>query len=231
MPLLAPISALRVTGTLAALASLIAVAATIAFRTTPKGTLGPGPADVLVVFGSPVDHTGAPMPMQLWRVDEAVAEYRRGQAPYLLFTGGAAANRFVESQTMSREALRRGVPAGAIFLEPSSTTTLENIRNITSILQAHGWKRAEMISSSEHLPRIAILLRNAPFQWRLHAAPTPGRSLFSRVSGYVEESLVILILRVFGTAAEPLIHLVAKTWAGITFAVRYVIYRVEGLRH
>ncbi len=216
---------------LAGTAGCIAIAAWWAFETAGKGSLGPDPADVLVVFGSPVDYTGAPMPMQLWRVDEAVAEYRRGQAPYLLFTGGAAANRFVESETMAREAIRRGVPASAVLRESRSTTTIENLRNVEPVLKAHGWTRVEIVSSADHLPRIAVLLRNAPFQWRLHAAPTPGRSLFNRVSAYVEESLAILALRVFGSAAEPVIHAVATALGRTAFAFRYIWYSTQRLLH
>ena len=114
---------------IAAASAIFGVAALSAFRTTSMGSLGSGRADVIIVFGSPTDISGALTPMQRWRVQEGVAEYRRGNAPMLLFTGGAAANKYVESQTMAQYAQTMGVPPENILTENRSTTTFENIRN------------------------------------------------------------------------------------------------------
>lgn len=216
--------------TIAALVVLGSAAAAIAYTTTPAATLEPGHADVLVVLGSPVDYTGGLLPMQRWRVNEAVQEYRRGEASSLIFSGGAAANRFVESEVMAREALRLGVPGRAILTETHSRTTLENIRNITPILQKHGWRRVEVISSADHLPRVAVLLRGAPFAWRTHAAPTPGRSRISRGQAYLSEAFAVLILRCFGARAEPLIHHTATAIRLAVFTARQIAYKYAARR-
>ena len=212
---------------LAVAALAIAAAACVAFRTVGHGTLGSTPADVLVVFGSPADISGAPLPMQLWRVQEGVAEYRRGKAPYLLLTGGPAANPFVESAVMARQAVNMGVPSMVILTETHSTTTVENIRGVATTLQAHGWTHAELISSADHLPRIAVLLRGAPFQWRLHTAPTPGRGRCLTAAAYAEEALAVLVLRVFGSAAEPVVHAFAVCEHWIVFLPKYAVYSVR----
>ncbi len=208
----------------------LGIAACVSYQTTARGALADGPVDVLVVFGSPADISGTPLPMQLWRVQEAVAEYRRGQAPYLLFAGGAAANAFIESDIMAQQAIQMGVPPAAILQERHSTTTLENIRGITPMLQSRGWTHAEMISSPDHLPRIGVLLRGAPFRWRLHAAPTPGRGIVPVALAYSEEALATLLLRTAGTAAEPLIHALATCEHWIVFAPRYLAYRLRSVR-
>jgi uncharacterized SAM-binding protein YcdF (DUF218 family) len=215
---------------IAALATLtagLACAAWWSLTTAGSGTLGSAPPDALIVFGSPAEIDGSLTPMQTWRVNEAVAEYRRGVAPHLLFAGGAAANKFVEADVMAREARRLGVPASAIFTERHSRTTLENLRNSTAIMQAHGWTSAELISSPDHLPRIAVIAKSAPFRWRLHAAPTPGRGRLATGWAYVEESAATLILRTFGSAAEPVVHGIALVEHGLLFLPKWIVWKIR----
>src|SRR5579875_2420040 len=69
-----------------------AAAVALLYRTVPKGDAGDGPVDALVVLGTPAGLHGEINPMQVWRVDEAVREFRAGRAPRILFAGGAAGN-------------------------------------------------------------------------------------------------------------------------------------------
>ncbi len=166
--------------------------------------------------------------MQRWRVEEGVAEYRRGKAPILLFTGGAAANKYVESQTMAQYAESLGVPSAKILTEGRSTTTVENIRNVTPMLEERGWTRAELVSSADHLPRIAVLMGSTPFVWGLHAAETPGRGRMSAGISTIEEASATLLLRSVGVGiAEPLIHAVATCVHWIVFIPKYLAYEME----
>ena len=71
--------------------------------------------DAVIILGTPADDDGNPTPFQLARVNEAVHEYERGVAPRLIFTGGAAHNRFVEAQVMARTAEAQGIPRSAIL--------------------------------------------------------------------------------------------------------------------
>ncbi len=203
------------------------VAAFYAYSTVLPGSLEPGPADAIVVFGSPTDISGALTPMQRWRVDEAVAEYRRGVAPVLLFTGGPAANKYVESQTMAEYARSLGVPSQSLLSETRSRTTVENIRNSTPMLLTRGWTKVELVSSADHLPRIAVLMRATPFMWRLHAAQTPGRGRLQMGVAVVEEASVTLLLRTFGSAAEPIIHAVAMSVHWVVFIPKYLVYELR----
>lgn len=215
---------------LAAGVAAVGCAAVYAYNTTGKGDLQSDPADVLMVFGSPADISGALTQMQRWRVEEGVAEFRRGRAAHMLFTGGAAANRFVESEVMASYAKELGVPAGAIVTETHSKTTLENIRFSLPTLMSRNWTRVECISSADHLPRIAVLMQDAPVEWRLHAAPTPDRSQVTVAEAYAEEAVATLVLRSFGNAAEPVIHGVAVCVHWIVFIPKYVLYRLKS-RH
>ena len=154
--------------------------AVLARRFAPQGDAGAGRVDVLVVLGTPTNEDGDPSAAMLDRVNEAVAEYERGASSRILFTGGAAHNRFVEADAMARAAEADGVPQAAIYRERAAQNTMQNLRYSLAVAQANGWRSMEVISSPAHLPRVqrmlAVLDRNG-IRWRVHAAPeidTPG---------------------------------------------------------
>lgn len=127
--------------------------------------------DAIIVLGYPADRDGNPTPEQLARVTEAVHEYERGVAPRLILTGGAARNRFVEARVMAATAHAQGIPEAAIVEEPQARDTIENACYAVRIMRAHGWRSAEVVSSTSHLPRAGILFNQMPIEWRMHAAP------------------------------------------------------------
>ena len=180
------------------------------YRTVPRSNNNDPQEDALLVLGSPARKDGTVSAAERWRVDEAVREFRAGRAPQILFSGGAAANRFVEAQVMGAYAERQGVPASAVFEEGGSTTTVENVRNSLPILLGHGWRRVEVISSVEHLPRAALLLEGTPLLWRVHVAPTPGRSRAQLLGAKAEEAVGVTLMRIFGMRVEPILHRVDR---------------------
>ncbi len=140
--------------------------------------------DAIVVLGTPADSDGNPTPELLDRVTEGVHEYQRGVAPRIIVTGAAAHNRYVEAEVMARVAEAQGVPVSAVFEEPQALDTMQNACYSARILESHGWRSVEVISSAEHLPRAAMIFARLaaeqkadPLEWRMHAAPdelTPG---------------------------------------------------------
>jgi uncharacterized SAM-binding protein YcdF (DUF218 family) len=127
--------------------------------------------DAIIVLGTPADSDGNPKPELLARVTEAVQEYKRGVAPRLILTGGAAQNRFVEARVMARTAQAQGIPESAIFLEPQAPDTMQNACYATRIMTAHGWRSAEIVSGAVRLPRAGLIFNSLPLQWSTHAAP------------------------------------------------------------
>jgi len=127
--------------------------------------------DAIIVLGNPADSDGNPTPTQLARVTEAVHEYERGVAPRLILTGGAASNRFVEARVMARSAEAQGIPASAILIEPEAMDTIQNACYSVRMMKEHGWRSAEVISGTEHLPRAGIIFSSLPLLWSTHAAP------------------------------------------------------------
>jgi len=156
-----------------AVLGLIAWAA-IARAIAPKANTSRDQFDVLIVLGYPADRDGNPTAEEQSRVTEAVWEYERGVAPRIIFTGGAAHNRFVEARVMARTAEAQGIPASVIVEEPEAMNTIENACDSVQIMRSHGWTSAEVISSAYHLPRAAMIFSRLPVEWRMHAAPEPG---------------------------------------------------------
>src|SRR5260221_13099772 len=69
------------------------------------------------------------------RPDAAVALWKDGWAPLIIFSGAAIDPESVSSaEIMRREALRQGVPESATLIEPNSTTTDENATEAAKLL-------------------------------------------------------------------------------------------------
>jgi uncharacterized SAM-binding protein YcdF (DUF218 family) len=130
--------------------------------------------DAIIVLGAPADSDGNPSPVELARVAEGVREYERGVAPRIIFTGGAAHNRFVEAEVMARAAHAEGIPDEAMVKEERAMNTVENACYSVGVMKAHGWQSAEVVSSASHLPRAGLIFNRQPVQWRTHAAPALG---------------------------------------------------------
>lgn len=159
--------------------------------------------DAIIVLGSPADAEGNPTPTQLARVIEAVHEYERGVAPRLILTGGPSGNGYVEAKVMARTAEAMGVPASSIFTEPQALDTIHNACYSVQIMQNHGWRSVEVISSASHLPRAGMIFSRLPVEWRTHAAPPlePGSGFSRNWTGTIEV-LKTLRLLVYANWAE-----------------------------
>ncbi len=174
------------------------------------GNTGQRHFDSIIVLGSPSTEDGSPSPEQRQRVEEGVRELKAGVAPRLIVTGGAAHNRFVEAESMSRLARELGVPADAVFTEPLAQNTVQNVFYSARIMQAHGWHAAEVVSSPSHLPRAGLILATfdqshpeRAIAWHTHAARWPLEySLHRKALLYAAESVYCLRLRVFGFPAR-----------------------------
>ena len=219
---------IRAGGTLACTVALGTAVVVPTYLSVPQRNNIDPEVDCLLVLGSPTEIDGTLTQAQRWRVDEAVREWRAGRAPRILFTGGVTSRNYTESATMAAYALQSGVPGEAIFQEPHARTTVENIRDSEAILEVHGWRRVEVISSPEHLPRAALLLAHSDLLWQTHAAATPGRSPFQRAGAYTEEALGTTIMKLCGPRIEPVLHGVATVQHRAAFAFRWLYYRAKG---
>jgi uncharacterized SAM-binding protein YcdF (DUF218 family) len=167
----------------------------VAARTlAPRANSSRQSFDAILVLGTPADSDGNPTPELLDRITEGVREYERGVAPRIVVSGAAAHNRFVEADVMARVAEAQGVPASVILEEPRALDTIQNACYSAHILESHGWRSVEVVSSASHLPRAAMIFarlsRQKPagaLEWAIHAARsdlTPG--YYSRAANVAE---------------------------------------------
>jgi uncharacterized SAM-binding protein YcdF (DUF218 family) len=147
--------------------------AALARAYAPSGNTSAGHFDAIIVLGGGVNRDGNPTPSTLARVTEGVHEYERGAAPRLILAGGSvlADHGFIEADTMARIARADGVPPSNLVLEPRSRNTIQNACFSARIMQQHGWRSAEVVTSAAQLPRAGIIFSTVPIQWHGHAAP------------------------------------------------------------
>lgn len=122
------------------------------------------PADVLVVLGARVLPGGEPSAALRARVEKAVALYRQGLAPRLLFSGGEGVHPPSEARVMLELALGLGVPSEACLLEERSHSTEQNARFSSELLRSLGARRVVVVSDPYHLLRARQYFRLHGFE-------------------------------------------------------------------
>jgi uncharacterized SAM-binding protein YcdF (DUF218 family) len=147
------------------------------YRAIPSANTELTRFDTLIVLGTPCTAEGKPSLEQRERVLEGVRELRAGVAKHMIVTGGAAHNQFYEADCMRRTAIEQGVPPDAVVEERQAQDTIQNIWFSKQIMDAHGWRSAEVVSSPSHLPRTALILEHYTgkdaFGWKTHASLWP----------------------------------------------------------
>ena len=127
-----------------------------------------GHADAIVAISG---DTGA-------RAESAIALWKQGYAPVLIFSGGSSDPESVASaELMKRAAVAAGVPANAIIVEGSSATTEENAQRVAELMKTAGLRSAILVTSPYHQRRAALLFERefdrAGLSFRNHPADDP----------------------------------------------------------
>jgi len=130
------------------------------------------PADAIVVFGA-AEYAGRPSPVLRARLDHALELYRRGLAPVVITTGGAAADpRFSEGGVGHDYLMHHGVPERDLIAETQGRDTSESAVRVGVIMRANGLHSCVAVSDAYHVFRIRKLLEHegiAP----VYVAPRP----------------------------------------------------------
>src|SRR2546428_2893091 len=114
------------------------------------------------------------------RANTAIALWKQGYAPLLIFSGGSQDPESVASaELMKRTAVAAGVPASAIAVEGSSATTEENAARVAEVMRSRGIRSAILVTSPYHQRRAAILFerefeRRGGLEFHRHPAADPG---------------------------------------------------------
>jgi len=110
-------------------------------------------ANLIIVLGNPANDDGTIGLTQKSRVDVGIELYKKGLANKILFTGGPAVNRFVESEIMKQYALSKNVPVEDIFTETRSINTIQNAYYSSAILKNLQVDSLIIVTSSYHTLR------------------------------------------------------------------------------
>jgi uncharacterized SAM-binding protein YcdF (DUF218 family) len=162
------------------------------------------PATAIVVLGA-AQYVGRPSPVLRARLDHAIALWRAGLAPRMIFTGGRGDGDTTSEAAVSRRyALRRGVPDSAIVLENTGRTTRESLQGVAAIMNGQSRRDVILVSDPFHMLRLSILAR------RLGLNPLTSPTRTSPISQsrdqtwryVVNESLKVPVVYLFERSAK-----------------------------
>jgi uncharacterized SAM-binding protein YcdF (DUF218 family) len=159
---------------LAALIVATAVAGYATLRIWQQGEVDESArtVDAIVVLGA-AQYDGVPSAVFAARIDHAVDLYAAGHAPWLVVTGGRAeGDRFSEAATARQRATSAGVPDAAILAESTGRDTRESLRNVASLMQAHGLHSALFVSDRTHMLRVLRIASDLGID--AYGSPTPA---------------------------------------------------------
>jgi uncharacterized SAM-binding protein YcdF (DUF218 family) len=92
------------------------------------------------------------------RAETAIALWKQGYAPLLIFSGGSSDPESVASaELMKRAAVSAGVPPNAILVEGESATTEENAQKVAELMRSRALRSAILVTSPYHQRRAAML--------------------------------------------------------------------------
>jgi uncharacterized SAM-binding protein YcdF (DUF218 family) len=127
--------------------------------------------DAVVVLGAAVRPDGSPSGALLRRTLHAVDLLKKGEAHYLVASGGSRKNLPSEASVIRDIAVKNGIPPDIIFLEDRSVTTLENIIYSSSIIKANSWTRIVFTTDPYHIKRAGVVFRHFGIEAIGSAAP------------------------------------------------------------
>jgi uncharacterized SAM-binding protein YcdF (DUF218 family) len=156
-----------------ALAGLAAFLTLTAVRIVREGSLEElHPADAIVVFGA-AEYAGRPSPVLRARLDHAFDLFRRGIAPIVITTGGAASDPSFSEGGVGRDYLEHhGIPERNLIAETQGSDTAQSAVRVAVIMRANGLHSCVAVSDAYHVFRIKKLLEHKGIG-PVYVAPRP----------------------------------------------------------
>ena len=96
--------------------------------------------DCAVVCGCQVGADGTPSKRLAARVEKAVELWKDKKVKYLIMSGAAVSNTFVEASVMKRYAMELGVPEEYILEEKQAVSTYHNLLYASQMMEHCGFK-------------------------------------------------------------------------------------------
>jgi uncharacterized SAM-binding protein YcdF (DUF218 family) len=170
---------------LAALAAFLVVTAVRIVREGRSQELHQ--ADAIVVFGA-AEYAGHPSPVLRARLDHAFDLFRRGIAPVVITTGGAASDPSFSEGGVGRDYLeRRGIPERNLIAETQGSDTAQSAVRVAVIMRANGLHSCVAVSDAYHVFRIKKLLEHEHIG-PVYVSPRPD----SRPHSFAQRAFAVL---------------------------------------
>lgn len=149
------------------------------------------PADVAIVLGAGT-RQDRPSPVFRERIDHAIDLYRRGLVEAIILTGGVGQGRLVADSEIARGyALAEGVPPEAIYIETTSSTTLQNLQEAQRIMGELDYGSALVVSDPLHMYRAMGMAEDLGIDAFPSSTPTSRfNSWWSNLFFLIRETLV-----------------------------------------
>ena len=139
----------------------------------------------------------ASLPVYRARLDHAFDLFRRGVAPVVITTGGAAADpSFSEGGVGHDYLMGRGIPDASLIAETQGTDTAQSAERVAVIMRANHMRSCVAVSDAYHVFRIRKLLQHENVQ--VYTAPRPDsrpHSPWQRAEAVVREAASYLVWR------------------------------------
>jgi uncharacterized SAM-binding protein YcdF (DUF218 family) len=156
------------------------------------------PADVIVVFGA-AEYDGRPSPVFRARLDHANDLFRKGLAPIVITTGGAASDpKYTEGGVGHDYLMRKGIPDSALIAETQANDTSESARRVAVIMRTNHLKSCIAVSDGYHVFRIRKMLEHEGLHVYLSPrsdSATRPRTRWQRFVSIIREAMSYLLWR------------------------------------
>ena len=132
----------------------------------------PSDYDSIIVLGAQVQPNGEPSVQLDWRLDKAAEMYIAAPCPVIVCGAQGTDEPRPEADVMRDLLIADGVPAEAVYTDPVSVDTYQNIRNAKVIIEKLGLSKPLIITSDYHLPRAMAIAEMEGFDPQGAASPT-----------------------------------------------------------
>lgn len=156
------------------------------------------PVDAIVVLGA-AQYDGEPSPQLAARLDHVTRLWPTGVAPLVVATGGKLpGDRFTEAETSATYLVERGIPADAIVLENTGSSTEESLAGVARLLDERGLDSVLIVTDPYHSLRSRLIAEDNGLD--AYVSPTrtgvvTGGESFGR---HLQEAAGVAIGRIVG---------------------------------
>ncbi len=139
--------------------------------------------DCAIVCGCRVNDDGQPSEALKARVEKAVELWKERRVRYLIVSGAAVHNDYVEAEAMKCYAMESGVPDEYILKEKQAVSTYHNLRYSGRIMRNCNFQSCVVVTSGWHLRKADHYARKNVERYVMAAAKRPpnetaGRTLW-----------------------------------------------------